>query len=554
MNLRNLAVLAVVSCLCGAGCVRPSSGAGTSSPDVDPLRGIHIEQRTITPSSPGSTMYGEIADGPLEAPERVLEQALTARGLVHAPGLSRVAEEVALHAPPRATVPPALVDGLMAWAGLVDPPPRLVLVELGSDPSRCHASLGPACAGAVESLLEQAQTSLPEGESVRFGVGVAAMPSGGTRMVVALLEPAIEVQPFAKSTAPGRSVLLEARLLGRRIHPRIEIIAPDGSWSKVPLSNAREPAFSAPLTCGNARGVYQVEVLTDGVHGVEVVANFPLYCGIRPPKTLEVELETLEPGVSAEQIVQANLFYLNAERERRGLPALQWDPAAARVAEAHSRDMLRNDFFGHRSPSTGEVADRFAKAGIRGAVIRENVARGYGPKGIHESLMGSPGHRVNMLADDVTHVGIGVVIGDPQTSVEGAPRPILCTQNFYRPPGGGAPDSDAQLAPQLRTMIDQRRKADGLPAVRWVERLEQGAAVLADATARSRKPKDGWDRALYGTEFRAIESHQAESIDYRSLAGLDLWSSPRLEAGLAVLRVARNGDETFLLVVLVGER
>lgn len=537
-----------------AGCQRPSTGSVTSSPASNPLRGIRVVKQIVQPSSAPAVAYAQPESVELEPPERALVEALTGRGLEHAPGLSRVAEEIAQHAPARVSVPPALVDGLMAWAGMVDPPPRLVLVELSEDPSRCDLALTPACQGAVESLLEQALTSLPEGDTAQFGVGVASMATGGTRMVVALIEPAVALEPFATSIAPGRQVMLTGRLLGRRIHPRIEIIEPDGTWTNIRLDPREGSGFSVPLRCSSQRGAHQVELLADGVHGVEVVANFPLYCGVRPPKALEVELETMDSSVAADQIAEANLFYVNEERRRRGLPALVWDAKAARIAELHSRDMLENEFFGHRSTSTGEVADRFARAGIRGAVIRENVARGYGPKGIHESLMGSPGHRVNILADDVTHVGIGVVIGDAPTGVEGAPRPILCTQNFYRPPGGGAPKADAELAPQLRTLIDARRKSEGLPPVRWIPRLHQGAATLAASVARDRAPKAGWDDPLYGGEYRAIESHQAQSSDYRALAGLDVWDDPKLEAGIAVTRLRQDGGEAFLLVVLVGER
>jgi len=71
--------------------------------------------------------------------------------------------------------------------------------------------------------------------------------------------------------------------------------------------------------------------------------------------------------------------------------------------------MARNDFFGHRSPTTGGPEDRVRRAGIQLSLIGENVAQADGPEAAHQVLMDSPAHRANMLAPSFTHVGIGVV-------------------------------------------------------------------------------------------------------------------------------------------------
>src|SRR5690606_1505642 len=106
----------------------------------------------------------------------------------------------------------------------------------------------------------------------------------------------------------------------------------------------------------------------------------------------------------------------------------------------------------------------FQRARIQGTVVRENVARGYGPKGIHESLMNSPGHRANLIAEDVTHVGIGVVFGDPESTAADAPRPVFLTQNFYAKPGADLPDKPSE---SLRERVDAVRKANGKQPLTW---------------------------------------------------------------------------------------
>ncbi len=71
--------------------------------------------------------------------------------------------------------------------------------------------------------------------------------------------------------------------------------------------------------------------------------------------------------------------------------------------------MLQNDFFGHRSPSHGNLRQRLTAASFNASVSRENLALDQDLRSAHLSLMASPGHRSNVLASDVTHIGIGVV-------------------------------------------------------------------------------------------------------------------------------------------------
>jgi uncharacterized protein YkwD len=66
--------------------------------------------------------------------------------------------------------------------------------------------------------------------------------------------------------------------------------------------------------------------------------------------------------------------------------------------DGHSEDMLAATSSATIRRARATVEDRFRRAGIVNAVLRENVARGYGPRGIHQSLMMSPGHRINILA------------------------------------------------------------------------------------------------------------------------------------------------------------
>lgn len=523
------------------------------APSASDLEGIALVSLRVQPRGPAATKYGARTEHALTEIEAAVVAAVADLPVTHAPALSRMVRQLALATPDRNTVPPALVDGLMAWAGLVDPPPRLVMVELPHDPEGCHQRMAPGCRPAVTSLVEQVRATLPESGPIALGVGVVALPDGSTRMMVAVLEQAVELEPLPVSVGRSGSFALAGRLLGGRTKPWVEVVGPSGHATTLPTTVAASGRFAARVGCADGTGAYQIEVMAEGRYGVEVAANFPVYCGTTPPDDITVVVEALDPSVTAEQIARANFLYLNEERRARGLPPLEWAEDAAAIAHAHSEDMLAHGFVGHTSPTTGDVTARFRAARLEPSIIRENVARGYGPKGIHESLMNSPGHRVNILATDVTHVGVGVVVGQPETDVAGAPRPLFATQNFYRAPGAGAPTKD--LGPALQTRVDEARRQQGKGAVRWNDALSAIAQRLADARGRGRPEPKGWHDEVGALGFASVESVVLSSADFDAIVRAELWPTLEHDVGLGVVRSkAEGGGEEFLAVVLVAER
>lgn len=529
------------------------TGRQTRPPSAADLEGIELVSLEIRPGAPAVTKYGGKVEHTLTEVEQAVVAAVADLPITHAPALSRMVRELASTTPDRINVPPTLVDGLMAWSGLVDPPPRLVVVELPEDREGCHRHVAPGCRDALASLVEQVRTTLPDAQPIDFGVGVVSLPGGRTRMMMAVLERAVQLDPLPVAVGRKGWFSIAGRLVGTRAKPRIEVIGPGGRSTTLPASLSVDGRFSVRVGCDDGPGAYQLEVMADGSYGVEVVANFPVYCGATPPDTIAVVLEQLDPGVGPDQIARANFLYLNEERRARGLSALEWDGEAAGIALAHSVDMHTHGFVGHTSPTTGDVTARFGRAGVQATILRENVARGYGPKGIHDSLMNSPGHRVNILAADVTHVGVGVVVGEPETDVSGAPRPVFATQAFYRKPGAGAPTKD--LGPALQGRIDAAREARGLAPVRWSDALSAIAGKRAEAHGRGRpEPKD-WQDQVFALGYVGVASHSLSSIDYEALAGAELWNTPALEAGVGVVRTKDpGGGEGFLAIVLVAER
>jgi len=99
---------------------------------------------------------------------------------------------------------------------------------------------------------------------------------------------------------------------------------------------------------------------------------------------------------------------VNARRDREGCGPLEWDPAVAAVAAAHSRDMVERGYFRHVSPEGADPFDRLRAAEIGYSAAAENVAYGQPTgDGVFAQWMDSPGHRENMLSCTYTHQGVG---------------------------------------------------------------------------------------------------------------------------------------------------
>ena len=520
----------------------------TSSPVV---RGISVDVVEVRLPTAPADRYGTPVQQTLTAAEQVLVDGLVGGGLRHEPGLSRAARELARSAPNGSNVPSGLLDGVMAWVGLVDPPPRLAVVELPAGGAPCGAQVSASCREALGSTVKAVREGLLGGGGARwFGAGTSVLPGGATRIIVAVSDRGVQLDPFAAEAPVGGKISLHGRLLGKRSKPSVEVVDAEGKWFTLPARVTRNE-FRAELTCDRGRGAYQVEVLAEGIYGPEVTANFPVYCGVQAPRTLRVEVEEVGPEVDALDVARSNFTALNNQRTRQGLAALQWDNAAAAVAEAHSQDMLANNFVGHDSPRTGDVEARFRRAGIAMAVLRENVARGYGPRGIHESLMASPGHRINMLSADVTHVGIGAVIGAPETSAAGAPRPIFLTQNFYAKIGGDLP---ADPVAALQSRVDQLRKTGGLPAITWDPALFPNSQKLAEGIAAGKKKaaEAAYDATLAALPYKTVQHHEVLAPSFSALDGLKVWQerSSGMIMGLGVTQVTRGENAGSLMVIV----
>jgi uncharacterized protein YkwD len=165
------------------------------------------------------------------------------------------------------------------------------------------------------------------------------------------------------------------------------------------------------MSCDAGAGRYQVEVSASDASGPGVLANFPIYCGVRPPVAAPVPAGVLPVTTTAAAAEHRLVALVNRDRAAAGLAALAIDARLAEAARAHSRDMAEHEFVAHISPTTGSLVDRVARVGLVPDLLLENVGRAYSAEDAERGFMSSPGHRGNILDRRARFIGIGVAAG-----------------------------------------------------------------------------------------------------------------------------------------------
>ena len=245
--------------------------------------------------------------------------------------------------------------------------------------------------GPLPGQLATALAPATGGSFTHFGVG----RSGGVVTVV-LARRLVEVQ-LAHSR--GQVQLCVSPRPGVR-RPCLLVTFPNGHLFERSWSGSRR-CFRLP----GQRGRHQVEVMVEGAYGPEVAALFPLYVGVAPPT---LPSHKLYPQGDQEHVEIRLMRLVNRSRKALGLPSLRPSRVLARVARHHSQDMLARGYFGHVSPTRGNLARRLVRQGVRYEQASENLSLATSPRKAHDSLMASPSHRRTLLDPEATHVGIGV--------------------------------------------------------------------------------------------------------------------------------------------------
>ncbi|MFI7586777.1 CAP domain-containing protein [Spongisporangium articulatum] len=98
----------------------------------------------------------------------------------------------------------------------------------------------------------------------------------------------------------------------------------------------------------------------------------------------------------------------NKERAKAGCGALSTNAKLTSVAQAHSVDMAKNNYFDHNSQNGDTPFDRMKAAGYSYRTAAENIAKGQRTAAdVMDAWMNSEGHRANILNCGLTQIGVG---------------------------------------------------------------------------------------------------------------------------------------------------
>ena len=435
--------------------------------------------------------------------------------------------------PPSSTV----VEFSLRSQGIIDPPPHMVIANL---PVGLEDEVLDQLGGRFRQILGHKEFS-------RVGIGVV-IPTATPRLqrvLVALLENRVDLEPMPRRLAMGQQVSLRFRAASSHHGIQLVVTPPDGKTVTTPL--AGEGLLSAPLAC-RRRGVYQVEVTGEGQFGPEVLANFPVYCDQDPP--VRVTYAAVRPlGDDSEQLERELFEGTNRVRRKTRLPQLRREQRLTAVARKHSRDMRDNRFVGHVSPTTGRPIDRLRAAGVLHLVVRENVAQAYSTEEALRELLNSPAHRENILSRDVTEMGIGIVV-DRRAST----AVMLVTQLFMKP---GKAYNPATAKQDVLAAIRRGRSKVGLGLLKVDATLDQlaGEYVLEVIAGGDRKAKADATLAAalrhLGNRFHRIDGlHVRVSVIDALEQAEEIKRKRYSSVGIGVGQV---GEQVLIFLLLAGE-
>ena len=545
--MRRLSLLVLLACGTGPQAVgtQPSwrHGGGSNAPVAHEIRPVRF-----APSDAGATRYNEPVTTPAASPlgDATIAAVREAAVAAHLPApiadarLFRACAELAEIVPEEGVVGYSLVEFALQRNGIIEPSPHLLVVWGDLDSPQV----------IVDQLRPRLAEILGDGATARLGIGAAKRNADGTGAVVfALQGSSVQTQPIPRALPAGGGFVLDAAVDARFHDPEVFVTHDDGSTERLGLQTPRAGAFTSSVTCGAHAGRQQIEVTASDVAGSTVLANFPVYCGADPPLAMTLTPTDDNPPADAGDAERRLLALVNRDRQAASLAPLFWDDKVAAVARAHSEEMRATKVVAHISPTTGSAADRVRAAGIKTAVVLENVARAYGVGEAHDGLMNSPGHRANIMSASATNIGIGVVFGD---EVSGR-REMFLTQVFIRVPPKIDP---GQAADAVRARFGQ-----AVPAANEA-RLTSIAQQLADALAAGKTREQAWPAVrqqvdALGPGYTRIGSVVTAVADLNAIDAKTLLADAKPdELGIGVAQGTHPdiGEGAIWVVVLMAEK
>ena len=374
------------------------------------------------------------------------------------------------------------------------------LVQVGQNISSSVASfaanaIGPRYGFASEHV---------SGKATREG-----LQPGQTRVVLVLQDLKVQIDPLPRELAAGAKATLTGKVLGSLDNAKVFVADPTGKLTSPPKDAPASKAFQAEIVCGDKPGRIDVEIHADGSAGP--VALFPVGCGTALPATVAV------PAASAaapDPVADAKAIFdgINAERTAAGLAALAYDDGIAKAAQSAAEEL-------RASAGTGKGVDILGLLHQNGvtasADVLTNAAEALTAGDAQANFDATATAFARQMSPTATHAGVGIA---PGKAPDGRASAFLVELFVKEVKQMDVPSTIAAL----RSAIEQKRAAAGVPAVGADATLDKVAQEYATALAASNgkipKEQDNEILAPLYKGFGNIELLPAVNADPLELA------------------------------------
>lgn len=455
----------------GPGADDPARPGGAQGGEAGGAGGV--QTRPPVEVEPGSALLMELSEAPAQAygaptwaeSDRKYRDVLRPlSGVTYDPALGHAARELAVfYSQHKKLAPSGVLHFVLDAAGAA---------EWGVLQSYLTTSQteDAAILERVRNLMARPQRSRGK---PRVGVGEAYAIGPRTERVVAVVVSRGELvlERVPRRVERGREIVIRGLLPPGATDPKALWVGPDLAFKTVEPSLSGE-RFTFRIQAPAQTGPVSVELLATMPYGPTPLAQLEIWVGEDPAEIFEGQWPPDESEIDDHWAAEASMLdLLDDDRARYDLPQLKHDELLRDIARAHSEDMAKNDFFGHHSPTTGSLSDRIRAAGYPAVGMAENLASNISVWDAEEGLFHSLGHRKNILAKDLTHVGVGAA-----SVMRGDKRQWLLTQVFAKP--ATALDA-ARARAEVLQAINTFRAKKGLDGLEGHAKLDEVAAAQA---------------------------------------------------------------------------
>lgn len=283
------------------------------------------------------------------------------------------------------------------------------------------------------------------------------------------------------------------------IQSHAAIIKPDGFVDEIDLESPIKSViknYIEIIPSGSAysfsylppkKGVYVIGI--SEITGAAII-NVPVYVsnGIPIlPDYFDIK-DSVKPDTNIAGASTKHLNFVNNARREHNLSIIKIDSSLSLLAQQHSDDMAKNNYFSHVDLSGKSPNDRRVEMGIS-TEVGENIAKTTNLDAGFEGFMRSPDHRKNILNSRWTKVGFGFS--------KNSQGDILIAQEFSLNP---LTTSDiTNMENELFSYINSVRQANGVPSLT----LDQNAFVIAKA----------WSNKMAENDFTGFTSPDGNTLE-----------------------------------------